>query len=201
MRYPIVTIGREAGSGGGIIGRMLAESIDIPLYDKELLVAAAKESGLSPDIFERIDEKESYGFLQKAFSSVFVDNDSYICNDNLFKIQSQTINNIASKQSCIFIGRCADYVLRQYPKLLRVFLCAPIDQRQKTIAQNLNLSDEEALRFIERTDKKRAGYYNFFTGKTWGKASSYDLCINTSLVGIENSADMVLKIFKDLFYP
>lgn len=199
MKYPIITIGRETGCRGNIIGKILSENLNIPLYDKELLVVAAKESGLSPDIFEKADEKESYGFLQKAFSSVFAGNDSYICNDNLFKIQSQTINNLASKHSCIFIGRCADYVLRQYPKLLRVFLCAPIEQRQKAIAHNLNLSDEDALKFIERTDKKRADYYNFYTGKNWGEASSYDLCINTSLVGIENSANVVLKIFKDLY--
>lgn len=200
MKNPIITIGREAGSGGGIIGKILAESLDMPLYDKELLVVAAKESGLSPDVFEKADEKEGYGFLQKAFSSVFAGNDSYICNDNLFKIQSQTMNNIALKHSCIFIGRCADYVLRQYPNILRIFLCASIEHRQKNIAQNLDLLDDEALRFIERTDKKRAEYYNFYTGKIWGKASSYDLCINTSFIGIENSANMVLKIFKDLFY-
>jgi len=122
---PIITIGREKGSGGLAVANVLSQKLDIPLYDKELLAIAAEQSGLSRDIFEEIDEKESFGFFQNALNSVLGSHNSYICNENIFQLQSQTILDISHKGSCIFVGRCADYVLRNNENVLKVFLCAP----------------------------------------------------------------------------
>lgn len=196
---PIITIGREKCSGGLAVANVLSQKLDIPLYDKELLAIAAEQSGLSRDIFEEIDEKESFGFFQNALNSVLGSHNSYICNENIFQLQSQTILDISHKGSCIFVGRCADYVLRNNENVLKVFLCAPLADRQKQIAAKQNITIDEAAKLIEQTDKKRSVYYNFYTNKTWGQASSYDLCINTSQIGIEKTADFIANFFRNRF--
>ena len=199
MEYPIITIGREIGSNGLAIGKRLSEELHIPLYDKNILSIAARQSGLCSDVFEHADEKESYSFLQKALRSIWSNNDNFIQNENLFQIQSDTIRDISQRESCIFVGRCADYILRQYPKTLRIFVCAELDDRIANISQTLNISHDSAMKKVESTDKKRSTYYNFYTNKIWGQASSYDMCLNTSLLGVEGAVDVVLKTFKKLF--
>ena len=199
MEYPIITIGREIGSNGLTIGKRLSEKLHIPLYDKNLLSIAARQSGLCSDVFEHADEKESYSFLQKALRSIWSNNDNFIHNENLFQIQSDTIRDISQRESCIFVGRCADYILRQHPKTLRIFVCAELDDRIANISQTLNISHDSAMKKVESTDKKRSAYYNFYTNKIWGQASSYDICLNTSLLGVEGAVDIVLKTFKKLF--
>lgn len=200
MNHPIITIGREVGSGGLTLGRLLSEQLNIPLYDKELLSIASQQSGLCREVFERADEKEGIGFLQKAFGSVLCSYDNYIGSENLFKIQSDAIREIAAKESAIFVGRCADYVLRDHKQLLRIFVGAAIADRQKSVARKFDIDDTEAIKLIERTDKQRSTYYNFYTNKQWGHSSSYDICINTSLIGVKKASDIVLKIYKDLFF-
>lgn len=199
MNHPIITIGREIGSHGLTLGKMLSKELCIPLYDKELLSIVAKKSGLCCEIFERADEKESIGFLQKAFGTIWYNGNNYIGNENLFKLQSDVIREIASIESAIFVGRCADYVLRKHKQLLRIFVGASVADRQKRVAQKFNISDQEALKLIERTDKQRSTYYNFYTNKEWGHSSSYDICLNTSLLGIDRATQTVLNIYKNLF--
>lgn len=197
MDFPIITIGRELGSGGLAIAKKLSESLGFRLYDKELLTEAARDSGLDVDVFKERDEKQTFCFMQKAMSLIFASNtNNYLCNENIFKIQSETIAKLAQKESCIFVGRCADYILRENSKLFSVFFWAEVEDRVKNVAEKLNISEQEALKIIEKTDKSRSAYYNFYTNKTWGKATSYDLCINTSPLGIDKTADLVLKIFK-----
>ena len=197
--YPIITIGREIGSGGLAIAKILSENLEIPLYDKTLLSLASKDSGLEQVFFEKADEKDSYNFFQKALNNVFENQNNFICNEDLFKFQSETIKKIAATESCIFVGRCADYILRERQNVMSLFFCATIEDRIKNMTKNLHLPQKQILKLIEQTDKKRSAYYNFYTNKTWGKAASYDICINTSLLGIEKSALVVLDIFRKRF--
>ena len=199
MDYPIITVGRQIGSGGLVIAQRLSERLGIEMYDKQLLTIAAKESGLDESIFHRSDETETFSFFQKALNSLFASNNDYLGNENLFAIQSQAIRELASKHSCVFVGRCADYILRDHSKLLRLFFSAAIEDRVKNISEKFSINATDAMKLIDKTDKNRSAYYNFYTNKSWGQAKSYDLCINTSLLGVEQTADLVLEILKHRF--
>lgn len=194
MENYIITIGRQLGAGGKLAGEMLSQQLHIPCYDKELLQLAAKESGVRPEFFEQVDEKSSFS-LMSALSSFWEGDfftNNYLSNESLFKIQSDVIQGLASKHSCIFVGRCADYVLRNHPRLLSVFITANMNDRIETIAQLQHIPAEKAKILIEQTDKKRASYYNFYSNKTWGAATSYDLCINASTFGIDDTVAYIL---------
>jgi cytidylate kinase len=201
MNYPVITIGRQLGSGGLSVGNILAKKLNIPIYNKELITLAARKSGLNTEFFEKADEKNSFSIITNVgnfFDSVFgsTHHNNYLCNEMLFKIQSDVINQLVEKQPCIFVGRCADYILRENPNLLSVFISANICDRVQRIVDEQNLTEKEAKIKIEQTDKKRAEYYNYYSNKIWGLATSYHLCINTSVVGIEQTADVLYKIFK-----
>ena len=197
----VINIGRQLGSGGRIIGEELAKSMNISFYDKELIGIAAKESGLGKEFFESADEQKRFGFLGNLFGSLFgwgshiggeVHPDNYLQKETLFKIQSDVIRQLAEKDSCVFVGRCADYILRDHPRCINIFFSADTDDRVKRIMEYDNkISPEKARDMIERADKQRANYYNYYTGKTWGGASSYHICINTSLLGIEKTTAFV----------
>jgi cytidylate kinase len=204
MNYPIITLGRQLGSGGLSDGKMLAAKLDIPLYNKELITLAAQKSGLNTEFFEKADEKDSFsiiGNIGNFFGSILgnIHNDNYLCNETLFKIQSDVIKQLAEQEPCIFVGRCADYILRENPNSFAVFISANMDDRVQRIANEQNLTEKEAKTKIEQADKKRAEYYNYYSNKLWGVATSYHLCINTSAVGIEKTADILYKIFKEKF--
>ncbi|NDV65061.1 AAA family ATPase [Bacteroides sp. 224] len=205
----VINIGRQLGSGGREIGTKLAEKLGISFYDKELINLASKESGLCKELFEKADEKPSQtvvgSFLGARFS-LFTDASvpyaNYLSNDTLFKIQSDVIRDLAAKQSCIFVGRCADYILRDFPRCVNVFISAPTEDRVKRLCATENLSEEEAKEVIRRTDKKRSEYYNYYSYKTWGAAETYHLCIDSSILGmnetilfIEEFAKKKLKLF------
>lgn len=193
----IITIGRELGSGGKLIGESLSRKLNIPCYDKELIQLASSESGLGKEFFEKADEQVTPGFLGKLFSprSGYVSTDSrnYLTSDSLFQIQSNVIQELAAKGSCIFVGRCADYILRDFPHLLSLFITADQPDRIQRIRETSSVSAKEAERMIEQIDRKRSQYYNFFTNKTWGMANSYDLCLNSSLLGI----DLIVSLIAD----
>lgn len=193
----IITIGRQLGSGGKQIGEILSEKLNIPCYDKELINIASKESGLGKEFFEQADEKSRHTFFSNYFSfrSGYMGNDAgnYLCNEMLFKIQSDVIRELAKKNSCIFVGRCADYILREHPKLVSVFISAKLADRISRIASSQAIDEKEAKSLIEYTDKKRAGYYNYYSNKVWGMANSYELCINSSRYGIEKTADLIYE--------
>ena len=192
----MITIGRQLGSGGKAVAEMLGQRLGVPVYDKQIINEAAKQSGLLPSIFEQADEKESkvkamgwntWGLNSAVYSG-------YINNDTLFGIQSQTIEGLAEQGSCVIVGRCADYVLRNHPNRISVFVYADKDTRIARIREELGVDRDEAVSLINKTDKRRINYYNFYTGKKWGKAENYHVCIDSSLLGIEGSAQMIADI-------
>jgi len=188
----VINVGRQIGSGGKAIAQLLAKEFDAAFYDKELLVMAAKESGFAPEFFEKNDEHK--GFLRSLFnlhtpnmgSNSFYPSD--FSQEGLFKILSDTIRKAADEGPCVFVGRCADYVLRDNPACVNVFITASMDFRIDHVAERHHCTRDEARRLIEKGEQERASYYNYYTGKKWGNASSYHLCVDASLLGIERTA-------------
>jgi len=192
----IINIGRQLGSGGREIGEKLASQLGISAYDKELIQIASKKSGLSNEFFEQADEKTSYSLLGSFFGlrASIIDEgyvNNYLCNETFFKIQSDVIRDLAEKESCVFIGRCADYILRENPRCVNVFITADIEDRIKHVAERQQLAEAKAREIIEKTDKKRAGYYNYYSNKVWGAAESYHLCINSSALGLDETVNYI----------
>jgi len=196
MEKYFITIGRQLGSGGKRIGAQLTHRLNIPCYDRELIQLASRGSGLGKEFFEEFDEKSSYSAWGKylGFHSGFMGYDevNYLCNETLFKIQSDVIRNLAEKGSCVFIGRCADYILRNFPSCLKVFVSADKKDRIRQVMTDEKLTEKEAQVRIERCDKQRSSYYNFYSNKVWGMASSYDLCFNSTFISIEEIADYIV---------
>lgn len=194
----VITIGRQLGSGGRLLAEELGRRLGVPVYNKELIEEAARRSGLSEELFERADEHATnvkpLGTGIWSFGSMI--NSGYINNDTLFGIQSKTIEEVAEKGSCIIVGRCADYVLRDNPGLLSVFVTADEEDRVARLCGCCDKGEKECRQIIATTERKRASYYNYYSFKTWGAAESYDLCINSSLFGIEGCADIVERALK-----
>ena len=172
------------------IGRILG----IQVYDNELITKAAEKSGFSREVFERNDEKRSLFSLSSFFSTGFVTpgGENYLNSDLLFKIQSEVIRSIAETSDAIFIGRCSDYILRDL-NCLDVFVCAPEEFRVERLTRIEGISADEALSLIHRKDRTRETYYNYYTFGNWGKASNYDLCIDSSILGIEGTAEFIIE--------
>ena len=194
----IITIGRQTGSGGRVIGRKLAEALNVPFYDKELLERAAKDSGLCKEIFEAHDEKPTNSFLY----SLVMDGFSYgyssaIGGDmpmdhKLFIAQFNAIKKIADEGSCVIVGRCADYALAGNPYLLSVFIHGTTEDRVARLCKQHGIKENKAREMILKTDKKRSSYYNYYTDKKWGSAFSYDLCMSSSAFGIDGCVNAIL---------
>jgi len=200
----VVNIGRQLGSGGRAIGEELASRLGISFYDKELIQIASKESGLGKEFFERADEKAShsiFGGLLDLRSATYdaMYSTNYLSNETLFQIQSDVIRGLAEQTSCIFIGRCADYVLKDYPRCLNVFITADMNDRVKRVAEIQQIPENKAKDFIEKMDKKRAGYYNYYSNKVWGAAESYHLCINSSVLGIDETIIFIHQFIEKRF--
>ena len=193
----IITIERQYGSGGHLIGEKLAESLGIPFYDSELIKVAAKESGICEEIFESFDEKPTTSFL---YSLVM---DSYSMgytstgysdmpiNHKIFLAQFDTIKKLADEGSCVFIGRCADYALEEYDNCVNVFIHADLNARIRRVARLYDLTDAKAKDMILKTDKKRANYYNYYSNKKWSDVDSYDLCISSSDLGVDGAVEII----------
>jgi cytidylate kinase len=201
----IITIGRQLGSGGKQIGELLSQKLGIPCYDKELILLASRESGLGKEFFEKFDEKSSYSFFSNVFGyhSGYANEQAgnYLCNETLFQIQSDVIKKLAGEESCIFVGRCADYILRNHPRLFSIFAHATINDRVHRIIAEKNCTEKEAKSLLEQTDKKRAEYYNYYSNKQWGMSTSYDLCVNSSILGIEKTTDFIYRYASFIFCP
>ena len=198
MANKIYTIGREFGSGGREVGEKLAAKLGIKLYDKELLQQAAKDSGFCEEIFENHDEKPTNSFLYSlVMDTYYVSGYSAApfldmpLNHKVFLAQFETIKKIAEKESCVIVGRCADYALESYPNVVSVFIHADLDARIRRIARLYNLTDAKAKDTIVKADKKRASYYNYYTNKKWSDSASYELCLNSSELGIEGTAKAI----------
>ena len=202
MANKIYTIGREFGSGGREVGEKLAAKLGIKLYDKELLQQAAKDSGFCEEIFENHDEKPTNSFLYSLVmdtysfgysSSGFTD---MPMNHKVFLAQFDAIKKIADEGPCILVGRCADYALESYKNVVSVFIHADLDARIRRIARIYNLTDAKAKDMILKTDKKRAGYYNYYTNKKWSDSKSYELCLTSSELGIDGTANAIIDYVK-----
>ena len=199
----IINIGRELGSGGKAIGERLAKIYNIHVYDKKLITLAAEESGICQRFFEKADESNKgfisslMGGLRIPFISDGAAYDNYLSNDALFKIQSDVIRKLANEESCIFIGRCADYILRDHPRRVNIFVTADMKDRICRLREtNPNISAEDAEIYLEKADKKRSSYYNYYSNKTWGAAATYHLCINYSVFGLDRTTEYI-KAFID----
>lgn len=204
MANKIYTIGREFGSGGREVGEKLAAKLGIKLYDKELLQQAAKDSGFCEEIFENHDEKPTNSFLYSLVmdtysvsgysAAPFLD---MPLNHKVFLAQFETIKKIAEKESCVIVGRCADYALSDNPNCINVFIYADLDVRIKNVSRNLNITENKARDIINKTDKQRASYYNYYTSKKWGDSKSYNLSLDAGKLGTDNCVEMILK-FREL---
>ncbi len=199
----LITVGRQIGSGGLQVARMVAERLGIEVYDKNLLMITARESGIAPEFFDKLDEKPSalgrFARFIGLRDSVYADSGIYsddgsLSGDDLFALQSKVICRIADSGPGVFVGRCADYVLRDYPGLFSVFITADEDNRIGKVMEREGLSAAEARKFIESAERKRAAYYNYYTFKKWGDGASYDVCLNTSRFGLERTADIIVEM-------
>lgn len=196
----IITIGRQFGSAGREIGYRIAEDFGIKLYDKEMLNRAAKESGICKELFEAHDEKPTNSFLYSLVMDTYslgYSSGSYTdmpINHKVFLAQFDAIKKIAEEGPCILVGRCADYALEEFDNVLSVFIHAKLEARIRRIARIYNLTDAKAKEMILKTDKTRSSYYNYYTNKKWSDAESYDVCLDSSLLGIEGTAEAIKKI-------
>ncbi len=201
----IITIGRQLGSGGLEIGRLLAERLNLAFYDKELLTEAARHSGICPECFQQVDEQAKrtfggVGIFGMRFPFVGDGNMSYnsmISGNNLFLIQSETIVKLAeNEQGAVFVGRCADYVLRDRTDVVSIFITANDNDRVRRLIERKGYTESEAQDMMRKINKQRAAYYDYYAGRPWGVASSYDICINSSLLGINGTVDAIIDILK-----
>ena len=186
----VINIGRQLGSGGKEIGEKLAARLGIDFYDKELINLASEESGLCKEFFEKADEKASQGIIGGLFGMRFPCNNC-LSNDALFKVQSDVIRRLAAEKSCVFVGRCADYILREHPRCANIFISASKEDRIMRLCRIHNVNEEVAEEMIEKADKRRSEYYNYYSYKTWGAAATYHLCIDSSSLGIEETVRFV----------
>ena len=202
-KHMIICIGRQLGSGGHDIARMLALDFGAKYYDRELLNMAARESGISEKFFEQNDERR--GIFRSLFhlhASHVGDNNLYnndFSQENLFKFQSDAIMKAADEGSCVFVGRCADYVLRERTDVVRIFISASKRFRIDQIMAKQKLDVAAANKFINHCESQRASYYNYYTGKKWGAAESYDLCIDSSVLGLQATEKIIAEFIRKRF--
>ena len=192
-RKILINIGRQFGSGGKEIAAVLGGRLGIPVYDNELIQKAAEQSGLSPAFFRKSDERKRLFRLGELFgvNRAASFDSSAIDGPELFQIQSETIRSIAEQGSAVFVGRASDYVLRDM-QCLDVFIWAPMESRVARVCERTGMDAEEAEKYIVRRDKSRSEYYNFYTLGNWGASTNDDLCLDSSIVGIEGSADLIV---------
>ncbi len=185
----VITIGREYGSGGRFIARKLAQELNIPFYDNELLAKASQESGISPTVFANYDEKKE-GF----FSGIIPNGLGFDLSlgQKVFLAQFETIKKLALSQSCVIVGRCADYVLRENKNVINVFITASIEDCIARAVKYYNVPEAKAKDIVTKMNKNRAAYYNFYSDRKWGRADTYDLCVNSS-IGIDETVDVIKK--------
>lgn len=201
----IITIARQYGSGGREIGEKVAAELGIPLYDKELITDAASKGSLDSDVIKNIDESAANSLLYTlAMGSNVLGGAMHFgykmpLNDKLFILQSETIKEYAKAGSCVIIGRCADYVLRDEKNVFRIFVYGDLDHRQaRVLERHPEIKPTQVVDVINKTDKRRATYYNFYTGNKWGKYDNYDIAVNSSTLGIDGTAELICSCAKAL---
>ena len=193
----IINIGRQFGGGGLGVASELGRKLGIPVYDRELIRKAAQDSGFSAELFEQSDEKRRTFSLSSIFTSIYTSPmENYMSDNGLFEIQCETIRKIAEQGPAVIVGRCSDYVLRDFDNTLNVFLTSPLSVRVERICKRHDLPAEKAEALIIQKDKSREEYYNYFTFGNWGVASTYDICLDSSILGIEGTADFIIDFAK-----
>lgn len=200
MEKYVITIARQYGSGGRTIGEMLAEKLGVHFYDKELMKLASEESGINERLFNTADEKVKQSVLSKMFKTekaykgdvISPKSDEFVSDDNLFNYQAKVVKELAERENCVIVGRCADYVLKDYDHVLSVFIHGPKDFCMQEAAKKINLTGKELERFIAKTDKERADYYKYYTGREWTDARNYDLCLDSSKLGFERCVEEII---------
>ena len=199
----VITIGRQFGSGGREIGEKVAEHFGIKCYDKELISRAAKESGFCEEMIQNHDERPTSSFLYNLVmdtysfgynSSSFVD---MPISHKVFLAQFDTIKKIASEEPCVIVGRCADYALADYENCVHLFIYAEENDKIKSLVDRYGISEAKAREMMVHKDKQRQSYYNYYTSKKWGRADSYDLCINSSILGLDGTAKLIAQYVED----
>ena len=205
MKKYVITIARGFGSGGKTIGRLLAQRLDIDYYDNDLIRLASEESGINLELFGKADEQVKTNLFKRynrAYGSKILppDSDEFVSSDNLFNYQAKIIRDLADKQNCIIIGRCGDYILKDNPNVIRLFVYADPKTCIKNVVDMYAVSPKEAHERIVSLDRARAAYYKYYTGKNWDDVRNYDLCINTSNIGFEKAVDIIIDYMKELGY-
>ena len=201
----VITIARQYGSGGRTVGQMLADRLGIHYYDRELMKLASDDSGISEQLFAKADETMKGTSLFRAAKKVYAgelippDSDDFTSTDNLFNYQAKIIRELAETESCVMIGRCADYVLKEYDNVLSVFIHAPKDYCIAEASKKLSMSERDVERFIQKTDRYRADYYKYHTGREWTDARNYDLCLDSSKLGFEKCVEAIKDYVKIRF--
>ena len=195
----VITIGRQLGSNGKIIGKMLSEKLGYKFYDKDIIAEMLRKQGFGAAIFEGIDEKPSNSFLYSLVMGVQTGKGLYyqyndlLNGDNVFRVQSDLIKDLAKDGNSVFVGRCADYILRDHEQLTKIFLYADNKYRIETLVERNGVSEKEAASAISKADKRRANFYNFYTNQAWGQIENYDLAVNTGKCSKETVVDVIEK--------
>jgi uncharacterized membrane protein YczE/cytidylate kinase len=179
----IIVIGRQYGSGGHDIGKMLAEKLGFDFYDQEIIKMAAGTTGLTSDFISKNEESMTNSFLYDLVNQVYIysKSEEEAPKDKIFEAESKVIKELAEKGNCVIVGRCSDYILRDHANVLKIFFSAPMESREKRVMGRLNVSEKEAERKIRREDKLRSDNYHYYTGRMWGAAANFDLTLNTDL--------------------
>lgn len=199
----VITIGRQFGSAGREIGEKLAEYFGIKCYDKELLTRAAKESGFCEEMIQNHDERPTNSFLYNLVMDTYsfgYNTSSFVdmpISHKVFLAQFDTIKKIASEGPCVIVGRCADYALAGHPNVLHLFIYGDEETKVKRIMEKYSLTESKARDMIIKKDKQRQSYYNYYSSKKWGRADSYDLCINSSVLGVEGTVKLIVQYVED----
>ncbi|MBR1484030.1 MAG: cytidylate kinase-like family protein [Ruminococcus sp.] len=196
----IITISRQYGSGGHEIGVALAKKLGIAFYDKELISLAAKESGIAPEVFEQADEKAANSLLYSLSVGLYNYGNGFSntmgdlpVNDKLYILQHRIMKEKAEKECFVIVGRCADYILRNNPNVVKIFIYADMQSRMRRAVERLEIAPARAKQAVVKLDKTRANYYSFYSGQKWGQADNFDLCINTTQLSTEQSVDLITK--------
>jgi cytidylate kinase len=186
MRMPVITIAREYGSGGRLIGAEVAKRLDIPFYDKELILLAAKKSGLSEEYIRKTEQIKSASFLY----SLYMTSQVLPMSDQIFLVQSKIIRELAEAGPCVLVGRCGDYVLRNMDNVLNVFIYGPMEERIRRATEEYGDDFPNMEDYVRKQDKKRASYYNYFSQNKWGSVHNYHMSLNSTL-GVTKASDMI----------
>ncbi|MFI3231042.1 MAG: cytidylate kinase-like family protein [bacterium] len=196
-----ITICRQFCSGGLDTAKVLSEKLNIPYYDREIVEMASKKTGISLAMFENADEKPTNSFLYSIAlgthnANFFNQSNDLLTNDKLFNMQSEIVREIAEDRSCIMVGRCTDYILRDTPSIIRVYLMADMQdriERFKKLEKSNDFKGKDIQSVLRKMDKKRESYYNYYTGRDWDNINNYDIVINTTKIGIENTANQIIN--------